>query len=195
MVFSENGKDSLVPRLRFPEFRNSEEWKKKPLSDLIKTVTAPSKIQTRQYCIAGAFPIIDQSQDYVSGRTDDESAVIKSDLPLIVFGDHTCILKIIKEPFAQGADGIKIFSAASSVITLYLYQYLLFDAIKSKEYKRHFSILKEKKIAFPRKQKEQEKIANYLSSLDDLIAATRKKLELLEKHKKGLMQGLFSVLE
>ncbi|MAT45179.1 MAG: restriction endonuclease subunit S [Anaerolineaceae bacterium] len=39
--------------------------------------------------------------------------------------------------------------------------------------------------------KEQQKIADCLSSLDDLITAHSQKLDLLKTHKKGLMQQLF----
>ncbi len=51
-------------------------------------------------------------------------------------------------------------------------------------------------IAFllPRKQ-EQQKIAECLSSLDEIITAEAENVELLEKHKKGLMQGLFPVTD
>ena len=42
---------------------------------------------------------------------------------------------------------------------------------------------------------EQQKIADCLSSLDDLIAAQAQKIELLKHHKKGLMQQLFPVLD
>ena len=42
---------------------------------------------------------------------------------------------------------------------------------------------------------EQQKIADYLSSLDDLIAAQTQKLDTLKIHKKGLMQQLFPVLD
>ena len=41
------------------------------------------------------------------------------------------------------------------------------------------------------KQKEQQKIANCLASLDELITALTQKLETLKTHKKGLMQQLF----
>lgn len=46
------------------------------------------------------------------------------------------------------------------------------------------------KIPFP-DFNEQKKIAMCLSSIDELIDAESKKLEILEKHKKGLMQKLF----
>ena len=38
---------------------------------------------------------------------------------------------------------------------------------------------------------EQQRIADCLTSLDDLIAAETQKLEALKTHKKGLMQQLF----
>ena len=49
---------------------------------------------------------------------------------------------------------------------------------------------KEMRIAIP-KVKEQQRIADCLTSLDDLIAAQTQKLEALKTHKKGLMQQLF----
>ena len=60
------------------------------------------------------------------------------------------------------------------------------------EYKRHFSALKDKVVCFPDpKSGEQQKVADCLGSLDDLIAADGRKLEALRQHKQGLMQQLF----
>lgn len=46
-------------------------------------------------------------------------------------------------------------------------------------------------LLIPENPKEQEKIANCLSSLDDSIAAQSEKIETLKEHKKGLMQQIF----
>ena len=183
---------TLMPKLRFPEFRGMGEWGCEKVDALVDTITPPKKLPTTSYGVAGEFPIIDQSQNKICGWTDDDGALIKDDLPLIVFGDHTCILKLLERPFAQGADGIKILKSRSKIYTPYLYQYLNYRPVVTEEYKRHFSILKEKKVLFPDiKTKEQQKIADCLSSLDELIAAQARKVEALKTHKKGLMQQIF----
>src|SRR5207237_92175 len=46
-------------------------------------------------------------------------------------------------------------------------------------------------VCFPAKPAEQQKIADCLTSLDELIAAHARKVEALRSHKKGLMQHLF----
>jgi len=53
------------------------------------------------------------------------------------------------------------------------------------------SQLKKLDILLPPTQEEQQKIANFLSSIDELITASTKKVETLKEHKKALMQQLF----
>lgn len=185
-----------VPEWRFSEFVDSGEWESETVNNLISTITPPKKLLSSNYNSEGKFPIIDQSQEYICGWTDDNDALIQCNLPFLIFGDHTCVLKIINQPFAQGADGIKILLADNSIEPDFLYQFLLSDPVKSHSYKRHFSDLKEKNVLFPKIETgEQQKIANFLSSLDDLITAQSEKIEALKAHKKGLMQGLFPSVE
>ena len=113
----------------------------------------------------------------------------------VVFGDHTCILKRVNFPFIQGADGVKIFTSKySDLLTLYIYQYMCAHPIMSKEYKRHFSDLREQEFIYPKKMEEQKKIAQSLLSLDEIILAYENKVSTMERHKKALMQQLFPQL-
>ncbi len=188
----EEATPALVPKLRFPEFRAAKAWESGKVDDLVDTVTPPKKLPTSIYASSGEFPIIDQSQSAICGWTDDNEALIQEGLPLIVFGDHTCILKLIDRPFAQGADGIKILKSRSKVGTPFLFQFLSHRPVVTEEYKRHYSILKEKVVFFPEfKSGEQQKIAECLSSVDELMAAQARKVDALKTHKKWLMQQLF----
>ena len=189
-------KAELVPKLRFPEFLETKEWASDKVDNLVDPVTPPKKLPTASYASSGAFPIIDQSQSDICGWTDDNESLIWKGFPLIVFGDHTCTLKLISRPFAQGADGIKILQSRSQIVTPFLFQFLSHRPVVTEEYKRHYSILKEKIVFYPDLQSgEQQKIADCLSSVDELIAAQARKVDALKTHKKGLMQQLFPSTE
>ena len=140
--------NETVPRLRFPEFEQSPGWEHATVAELVETVTPPKKLTTSTYLEDGRFPVIDQSKNYICGWTNDDEAIITKSLPVIVFGDHTCVLKFVNRPFAQGADGIKILKARRCVSTLYLYHQLTYQPVATEEYKRHFSVLKKKVVYF-----------------------------------------------
>lgn len=184
--------DETTPRLRFPEFRDAGPWEVKRLGELITTITPPKKIQTTDYQPFGQIPIIDQSPSDICGWTDDETALIEVDFPVVIFGDHSCVVKLADSPFAQGADGIKILSPSEEISALFLFHSLQANPVEQKGYNRHFSALKEKLVPYPRWDSgEQQKIADCLTSLDDLIRAEGARLAALKDHKRGLMQQLF----
>ena len=190
-----NTKKELIPQLRFPEYTHANSfWLENLVGDSIKTLAPPKKLQSNDYKETGKYPIIDQSQEFICGYSDDDSALInKNSKELIVFGDHTCVLKFIDFPFIQGADGIKIFEPkrADEIDVRYLYQYLLSSRIESKEYKRHFSELKEKLFLYPKTINEQTKIADCLFSIDSNISSINEKVEKIKAHKKRLMKKMF----
>lgn len=188
---SKNNENKLVPELRFPEFINDGNWGYDSVANLVSTITPPKKLNSSEYLTTGKYPIVDQSQNYYCGWTNDIDALLNKNLPLIVFGDHTCILKLVDEPFAQGADGIKIIKPNNTLTTEFLFQHLNFNGVKQDGYKRHYSILKEKIVSYPNiNTGEQQKIAECLSSLDKVITYESQKLEVLNKHKRGLLQNL-----
>lgn len=119
------------------------------VESLVETITPPNKIPKTEFGEAGRFPIIDQSQNAIAGWTDDESAIVHPSKPLVIFGDHTCAVKLIETPFAQGADGIKILQTIDALDPRFLFYVLRARPLESSGYQRHYSKLKEFQIPLP----------------------------------------------
>ncbi len=177
-----------IPQLRFSGFTG--EWEERKLEKVCNPITPPLKLQSHDYLTEGRFPVVDQSQSLICGYTNDDSGLV-TNVPVIIFGDHTCALKYIDFPFVQGADGVKILSPKKGYNPQFVYQAFASNPVKQDGYKRHFSDFKEKTYYFPITSAEQDKIASCLFELDKLVFAQGQKVDALKEKKKGLMQQLF----
>ena len=149
-------------------------------SKFVKTIAPPKKIQKSNFGHSGKYPIIDQSQEVISGWTDDESTIVRIDKPVVIFGDHTCAVKYVEKPFAQGADGIKILVTDEKVLPKFLYFFLKTNPVTSDGYKRHFSKLKEIKIPLPSLE-IQKKIVAEAEKEQEVINANKQLIEIMEQ--------------
>lgn len=129
------------------------------VESLVETITPPTKIQKTAFGSAGRFPIIDQSQDAIAGWTDDEGALVHPTKPLVIFGDHTCAIKLVETPFAQGADGIKILHTIEELDPRFLFHVLRARPLLIDGYQRHYSKLKKYKIPVPPLEIQQTIVA------------------------------------
>lgn len=119
------------------------------LEEIIQTVKRKQKVLKSDYKEVGEFPIIDQSTDFIGGYTNEKEAIYEG-LPMIVFGDHTRVLKYINFPFACGADGTQLVRPANdNVSVVYLYFELISCNLSNYHYARHFKFLKEQVIKLP----------------------------------------------
>lgn len=150
-----------------------------------------TKLQTADYLDEGAFPIIDQGSSFICGFTNDANAVWPYDLPVIVFGDHTRILKFVDFPFVIGADGTQCITPATDLDARYLYYALQSLDLRGEGYARHFKLLKERSIPVP-PLVEQVQIAEQLLSLEDAIGEAEAATERLLAVKRALMPDLLS---
>ena len=57
-----------------------------------------TKITTDNYLEKGKYPIIDQGQSFISGYCNDENGIFNN-VPAIIFGDHTRVIKYVDTPF------------------------------------------------------------------------------------------------
>ena len=177
-----------IPQLRFPGFTG--EWEEKEIEELCNPISARVKLQSNDYLSEGRYPVVDQSQSMICGWTNNDNGLMLNH-PYIIFGDHTCALKYVDFPFIQGADGVKILSPQKEYDPRFVYYTIESNPVNQDGYKRHYSDLKEKIFSLPCNIKEQHKIADCLSEIDNLIAAQGQKVEALKEKKRGMMQQMF----
>ena len=168
----ERYRENIVQSERFP-------WR--AIDSLVHTITPPFKIQKTAFGESGRFPIIDQSQDAIAGWTDDESALINPIKPLVIFGDHTCVIKIVETPFAQGADGIKVLRTIDSLDPRFLFHVLRARPLESGGYQRHYSKLKEHQIPLPPLEVQKDIVAE-IEAYQKVINGARAVLDHYRPH-------------
>jgi len=192
-----------LPNLRFPEFRDIPEWENKRLGDISAFIK--ERILLKQLTLSSYISTENILPDY-GGIT------IASKLPPSGTATHfkkydiliSNIRPYLKKVWFSDKDG----GASNDVIvirskTKISHQYLAF-LLKNDEFINYvmkgakgvkmprgdISLMREYPVATP-SIAEQQKIANCLSSIDELITAQTQKLDTLKTHKKGLMQQLF----
>ena len=137
------------------------------------------KIQTSEYLQSGNHPIIDQSQSQIAGYTNLEDGIF-ADVPAIIFGDHTRVIKYVDTPFFLGADGVKVLkSKIQDIDYKYLFYCLQNAKIPNTGYNRHFKWLKEIEVPLPALD-EQHRIADVLDKVSGLIVKRRAQLDKLD---------------
>ncbi len=160
--------------LHFPGYENTkiidgipEGWERKLIETVIKKVPRTKQIKTSDYLMRGVIPIIDQSRDFIAGYTNDNESLVDIGVPVIVFGDHTRILKYIQFPFAKGADGTQlIVSNNENMPQPLLYCSLVNIDLSDYHYARHFKYLKAEEILLP-----SRKVAKMFSDFASVLFA------------------------
>ena len=167
----------------------------KIIDSFIDVTKYAKKLPTSEYLDSGKYPIIDQGQKQIAGYTDIEEGLF-TDVPAIIFGDHTRIIKYIDTPFFIGADGVKVIKSLDKGADYKYCYYLLKSArIPDTGYNRHYKWLKES--VFPEHNKQQQKqIVDTLTAIDKLMCkyiAEINKLDELIKSRFVEMFGDFIV--
>ena len=137
------------------------------------------KISKEEYKKKGKYIIIDQGKDKIAGFTDNEDGIF-TDVPTIIFGDHTRIIKYIDKPFFLGADGVKVLkSKINNANYKYLYYALKAAYIPNTGYNRHFKWLKKVSINYPSFEK-QKRIVKLLDNLSEVKNKKNEELKLCD---------------
>ena len=152
------------------------------------------KIPKEEYKKKGKYIIIDQGKDKIAGFTDNEDGIF-TDVPTIIFGDHTRIIKYIDKPFFLGADGVKVLkSKINNANYKYLYYALKAEYIPNTGYNRHFKWLKKVSINYPSFEK-QKRIVKLLDNLSEVKNKKNEELKLCDTLIKARFVEMFGDLK
>lgn len=201
----------LVPKLRFPEFRGAADWRFTPLSQLATRTKQKNRDEkiVRVLTNSAEMGVVDQREFF------DKDIATQGNLAtyfVVELGSYVYNPRISATapvgPISKNKVGTGVMSPLYTVFkfkdesndfyehyfkTTGWHGYLRQTSSTGARHDR-MAISSEDFMAMPlpvSTSKEQQKIADCLSSLDELIAAQARKVEALKTHKKGLMQQLF----
>lgn len=183
-----------IPKWRFLEFRDSGEWEEKELNESLDYLQPTQYlVQSENYSNNYETPVLTAGKSFVLGYTNEKNGIFNNKLPVIIFDDFTTDSKFVDFPFKVKSSAIKILLAKYNFNIKFIFEIMQMVSYEVSVHKRHWiSIFSKLKVLIP-KLPEQQKIADCLSSIDDLISVEEKKLSLLNDYKKGWMQKLFSI--
>ncbi|MBR6687450.1 MAG: restriction endonuclease subunit S, partial [Clostridia bacterium] len=160
-------------------------------TDIFEDVTKQgTKIPSNLYLENGIYPIIDQGQSQIAGYTNETKGLF-TDIPAIIFGDHTRIIKYVDVPCFLGADGVKLLKTKDKNANYKYLYYALYSAdIPNTGYNRHYKWLKE--IDIPEYSiEEQCSIVDQLEKIDALIFLRKQQIKKLDELVKSRFIELF----
>jgi type I restriction enzyme, S subunit len=181
-------------KLRFKQDDGTDfpDWEEKTLGEVLD-YEQPTKyiVSSTEYNENYTIPVLTAGKTFVLGYTNEKFGVFENDLPVIIFDDFTTANKFVNFPFKVKSSAMKILLSKEGTNIKFVY-----EVIQSLNYligghERHwiskYSLLE---IPFP-SSGEQEKIANFLTSIDEKIEKVSQQIGEAETYKNGLLQQMF----
>ena len=193
---TEEAKPALLPKLRFPDFKNAPKWEVKPLGQVAENLDNRRVPITSNERKVGDVPYYGASGivDYVEGFIFDEDLLcVSEDGANLVARTYPIAFPISGKTWVNNHAHVLKFEnpCTQKFVELHLNAIMLDDFITGMaQPKLNKAMLDRIPIPYPTIS-EQQKIAECLSSVDEVIVAQARKLDALKTHKKGLMQQLF----
>jgi len=200
---------ALTPKLRFPEFRDAQGWDNKPLEEALSPIVREKKKPSETYTGLGI-------RSHGKGTFLKKLADPQKNAMEYLY-EVECDDLILNITFAwEGAIAIAQQADTGALVSHRFPTYTFKRDVAISDFFRYIILNKRfiyglgvispggagrnrvlNKNDFLKLRvlvpdiSEQQKIAECLTSLDEVIAAQRQKLDALKTHKKGLMQQLF----
>lgn len=161
---------------------------------IIKISVIGKKVKQNDYLLSGELPVIDQGQQFISGYTNNKNSRISVREPVIIFGDHTRIIKFVNFDFSPGADGIKVFRPLPFCDPKYLSYILQAVRLPDKGYSRHYQYLENSEIpicSLPEQKRIVAKIDSLFSRLDSAKDSLVRVRAEIKRYRQSVLKSAF----
>ena len=189
-------KGKTTPEFRFPKFYDNREWAIRPLSDILYYEQPTQYIVEDTGYKKKGIPVLTANKGFILGYTS-ETSNIYNNLPVIIFDDFTTDKKFVEFPFKVKSSAIKLLKLKdeSKDHLRFVFESMNNIVFEEKEHKRYYiSTYQNLEIPIPSSLEEQNKIAETITQLDNLLKAFEHKIVILNDYKHGLMQRIFPKL-
>jgi len=152
------------------------------------------KLKQKQYVVSGKLPVVDQGQKFIGGYTDREELKVNVVPPVIVFGDHTKIVKYVDFDFVAGADGVKVLKPLEAFYPRLFYYFLHVIQLPEKGYARHFQFLQKSFIPLPPFNEQVRivvKLEELFTRLDAGVEGLQKVKAQLKRYRQAVLKYAF----
>lgn len=166
-------------------------WPKVPFEQAIVPVKYLRKIPKKQFLETGQYPIVSQEEGLINGYWDNAEDILTGISPVIIFGDHTKVVKYIDFDFAVGADGVKVLKPVEGIYPKFFKYFIESLNLRDLGYARHYKLLKEILVPVPCIE-EQKRI---VTMLDEAFADIDKARKLTEQNLKNARELYESYLQ
>lgn len=169
------------------------QWLNLTVKDTFEQISSRDKqVKTKDCLTEGDYPVVDQGRNLINGFVNDETKVINlNKKPIVVFGDHTRIVKWINFNFVPGADGTKLLVPNEFLIPKFFYYQLKSIDIKDRGYGRHFKILQESNFKVA-PMAEQQEIVHQLDVMLAQVEQIKARLDAIPAILKKFRQSVLA---
>lgn len=179
-------------RFKDEDGKDFPEWEEKKLYELLDYKQPTNYIvRDTEYGDNYKTPVLTAGKSFVLGYTNETDGIYKDKLPVIIFDDFTTTSQFVDFPFKVKSSAMKILQSKQDVNINFIFATMQLIKYKIGGHGRHWISKYSKLNVHVPSLKEQDKVAYFLTSLDDLIQSKQQKISQAESWKKGLMQRLF----
>ena len=179
-----------VPMVESPLGPIPQGWEVKKVKEVVKRLKAGKIYKEVDVDQTGKIIVVDQSRaDFLGFHDNEPDHNASSRDPIVIFGDHTCKMRLMVVPFSLGPNVVP-FIAKNNMPVGYLF-FLISSLVETREYKRYWTELNNKVVAVA-DSKTSNRFSDFATGIFQQIETLKRRNQNLRQTRDLLLPKLIS---